>query len=299
MKMSDTSIKRSFGEKVFDICNTVFLITLGILTLFPILHVLAGSFSDKIPLINMQVTIWPKGFQLLNYEMVLNNKLFWTSFKNTLIIVFVGSAINMTLTVMTAYPLSKAYLKGRKHIILMILITMIFAAPQIPSYLIVRQLKMVNTLWALMIPNALSSFNMILCMTYFRSIPEELFEAARIDGMPEWKILFQIAVPVSIPMIVTLILFYSVGHWNSFYNAMLYISKQNLRPLQAYMYTLMSQFNAAGMENFSAAETTASDVTPEGLKMATIIVATTPIVVIYPFIQKYFIKGVMIGSIKE
>jgi len=292
-------IRKSTGEKIFDAFNIVFMIIIGLLTLLPLVHVLAGSLSDKIPLINMEVYLWPKGFQLLNYEMVLDNQLFWISFRNTLIIVVVGTTINMIMTLLTAYPLSKSYLKGRKKFLLIVLISMIFVAPQIPTYLVVRQLGMVNTLWSLMIPNAMSSFNMILCMTYFRSIPEELFEAARIDGMPEFKILWKIAVPVSMPMVVTLIIFYSVGHWNSFYYAMLYITKQKLRPLQAYMYTLMSQFTSAGMENFSATESSIFDVTPEGLKMATIIVATVPILIIYPFLQKYFIKGVMIGSIKE
>lgn len=296
--MSEYIIKKSMAEKVFDTFNMIFLTLFGFITLMPLIYVVAGSVSDKYALINMKVYLWPVGFQMENYKMVFNNQIFWNSFKNTVLIVIMGTTINMVMTVLTAYPLSKSYLQGRKYFMLMVVISMVFTAPMIPTYLVIKQLHLINTFGALVIPGALSSFNMILCMTFFRSIPEDLFEAARIDGMPEYKILWEIAVPVSLPMIMTLILFYAVGNWNSYYAAIMYISKQNLRPLQAFIYTLISQYNSAGMENLSIAEVN-TDLTPEGLKMATIIVATVPIVLVYPFIQRYFISGVMIGSIKE
>jgi putative aldouronate transport system permease protein len=296
--MGNYTIKKTSAERIFDISNITLLSIAGLVTLLPIIYVLAGSLSDKYALINMKVTLWPIGLQFENYKMVLKNDVFWNSFKNTIIIVFTGTTLNMLMTVLTAYPLSKGYLKGRKYFMLMIVITMVFSAPMIPTYLVVKQLGLIDTLGALIIPGALSSFNLILCLTFFKSIPEELFEAARIDGMPEIQILWKIAIPVSLPMIVTLTMFYAVGHWNAYSAAIIYITKQTLKPLQVFLYTLISQYNSAGMDNLDSAVMN-SELTPEGLKMATIMVATIPIVIVYPFIQKYFIKGAMLGSVKE
>lgn len=296
--MKVNTIDRTSGEKAFDLFNTIFLLCAGMITLFPVLHILAGSFSDKNALVHQKVFLFPVGFQLTNYTLVLNNEIFWNCFKNTVFIVIAGTAINMVMTVFTAYPLSKTNLRGRKAYMLMVIISMIFVPPMIPTYLVVRQLGLLNTLWALIIPGAISSFNMILCMTFFRSIPEELYEAARIDGMPEFKIVWKIAVPLAMPIIVTLILFYAVGHWNAYGAALIYITKPNLRPLQAYLFNLISSYDSIGMENVPVTEIM-SNVTPEGLKMASIIVATAPIVILYPFIQQYFIKGAMLGSLKD
>lgn len=296
--MNYIKVGRKPGEKAFDVFNAIFLILIGAITLFPVLHVLAGSVSDKNALIHSKVMLLPVGFQTVNYKLVLSNNLFWNCFKNTLFIVFTGTSLNILLTVLTAYPLSKMYLKGRRLFMVLVVISMIFVPPMIPSYLVVKQLKMINTLWSLIIPSAMSSFNMILCLTFFKTIPEELYEAARIDGMPEFKILWKITIPLSVPIMATLILFYAVGNWNAYAASLMYITKPNLRPLQAYLYTLISTYDTSGMQNITVLETS-SDVTPEGLKMATVIVATLPIVVLYPFLQKYFIKGVMLGSLKD
>lgn len=291
-------IKQSTGERVFDIFNIAFLALFALATLAPFLHILAASFSDKHALVNMQVTFWPIKPQFDNYDMVLNNKMFWNSYKITIILVVLGTVIQMFMTLITAYPLSKRYLPGRKYFMLAIVFTMIFHAPMIPSYLVIKQLHLIDTLWALIIPGALSSFNMILCITYFKSIPDELFEAARIDGMPEFQILWKIALPISKPIIVTLILFYAVGTWNSYYGGLMFITKQSLKPLQVFMYNLIAQSSYNGMDEVQQRELV-SNITPDGLKMAAIIVASLPIITVYPFIQKYFIKGAMIGSLKE
>lgn len=290
-------IKTSVGEKLFDALNAMLLIVFCLLVLLPLMHIVAGSLSTTNSLIHSEVSFWPVGFNLDNYILVFQNRVFWRAFGVTIYVVTVGTLLNMVLTILTAYPLSKMYLKGRKWFMLIVIFTMILQAPMIPSYLLVRALGMLNSLWSLIIPGALSAFNMILCMTFFRSLPEELFEAARVDGMSEYRVVWRIAMPLSLPIVVTLLLFYAVAHWNNYSSALLYITDPKLRPLQLYLYMLLSQYNANDSQSFMSNLT--QDISPQGLQMATIVVATVPILLIYPFIQKYFIKGSMIGSLKE
>lgn len=287
----------TFGEKVFDALNYIVLLIACAAVMLPFLYIIASSLSSPEALIRGEVTFWPKGLNLTNYQVVMENKVFWRSFGITLFIVIVGTAVNMFMTVVTAYPLAKQGLKGKNIILLLIVFTMIFQAPMIPTYLIVKNLHLLNTVWALIIPGAISAFNMFICLTFFRSLPEELFEAARVDGMKEFSILWRIAVPLSTPIMVTLILFYAVSHWNNYFSALLYINDFKQRPLQLYLYNLIAQFNM----NEEMASLVESNVvlSPQGLQMATILVATVPILLVYPFIQKHFIKGALIGSIKE
>jgi putative aldouronate transport system permease protein len=290
-------IKQTFGENLFDTMNVLFLGLMCLVVLVPFLHIAAGSFSSTNALIHSQVKIWPVHFNVDNYIKVMQNMAFWSSFKISIIITVLGTALNMFLTVIMAYPLSKAGLKGRKFFMLMIIFTMIFSAPLIPSYFVVKSFGMLNTIWALIIPSALSVFNMILCYTFFRNLPEELFEAARVDGMSEYGILFRIALPLSLPILVTLTLYYAVGHWNNYSASLIYITKPALRPLQLYLYSMIAQGNL-GDVNSTVNELATLDTSPEGLKMATILVATVPIMLVYPFIQKHFIKGTLVGSVK-
>jgi putative aldouronate transport system permease protein len=291
-------IKRSIGERIFDTFNILLLSLVSIAVLVPVLHVIAGSFSSTNALIHSKVFLWPIEFNLDNYILVLQNDVFWNSFKISVIIVVVGTALNMVLTLLTAYPLSKKYLRGRNFFILFIVFTMIFQAPMIPVYILIKNLGMLNSLWSLIIPSALNAFNLIICITFFRSLPEELFEAARVDGMSEYRILWQIAAPLSMPIIVTLLLFYAVMHWNSYFAALIYITDRRLYPLQLYLYNLLAEANT--MDNFRNVSSLVTwDTSPQGLQMATIVVATAPIVMIYPFLQKHFIKGALIGSLKE
>lgn len=290
-------IRKSPAEKTFEIANILFLLVMCAVMLIPILHVVAGSLSSKNALTHSQVGIWPVQWTVENYKVVFTNTTFWRAFGVSVFLVVAGTIINILMTVITAYPLAKTGLKGRRAVMLFIIFIMIFSAPLIPSFLVVKALGLLNTIWALIIPGALSAFNMILCLTFFRSLPEELFEAARVDGMNEYRILFRIAIPLSVPILVTLLLFYAVGHWNSYYSAMLYISNAALRPLQLYLYSIVAQASMADLSG--SAEDVMMDLSPQGLQMATIIVATVPIVLIYPFIQKHFIKGALIGSLKE
>lgn len=289
-------IKSSLGEKLFDLFNVIFLLLISFAVLIPLVHVAASSFSSKNALIHSQVKLWPVGFNFDSYLVVFQNEQFWRSFLISVVIVLGGTLINMVLTLLTGYPLSKIWLRGRKVILLFIVFTMIFQAPIIPTYLVVKSLGMINTLWALMIPVALSAFNLLLCITFFRSLPEELFDAAKVDGMSEYGIVWRIVVPLSLPIIVTLLLFYAVSHWNNYFTAMLYITKLELRPLQIYLYSLIAQANVN--DTVGSASEISMNVMPQSIQMATIIVATVPILLIYPFIQKHFIKGATLGSIK-
>jgi len=291
-------IKQSLGERIFDLFNILLLLLTCAAVLLPLIHVIAGSLSTTNALIHSEVMFWPVGFNFDNYVLVFQNETFWRAFGITVFVVVVGTVINMAFTIFTGYPLSKSYLKGRQGIMLFIIFTMIFQAPMIPAYLLVKELGMMNSLWALIIPGALSAFNMILCITFFRGLPEELFEAARVDGMSEYNIVTKIALPLSLPIIVTLTLFYSVAHWNNYYSALLYINDADLRPLQLYLYNLLAQYDTSDSQSYMTSTVT-WDVSPQGLQMATIIVATVPILLVYPFVQKHFIKGAMLGSLKE
>ncbi|SDX93077.1 carbohydrate ABC transporter permease [Paenibacillus sp. CF384] len=290
-------IRRSAGERLFDISNIIFLALACVTVIVPILHVLASSFSSTQALIHAKVSLWPVDFNVDNYKAVLNNDSFWRSFGISVFIVVVGTLINMAVTVLMAYPLSKSYLRGRNVIMLMIVFTMIFYPPMIPVYLVVKWLGIINTVWAMILPVALAQFNLLICLTFFRSLPEELFEAARVDGMSETRMVWRIAVPLSKPIMMTLGLFYAVYHWNNYYSALLYVTKASLRPLQLYLYNIIAKSEMNEM--LANVAETATTLSPQGLQMATIIVATVPIVIIYPFIQKHFIKGALIGSIKE
>ncbi len=288
---------RTIGEKWFDLFNAALLVLLSACVLVPLLHVVAGSLSSSYALTHAQVKLWPVELNLNNYFLVIKNTLFWNAFKITVIVVLLGTTINLALTTITAYPLSKPDLKGRKLLMLLIVFTMIFNAPMIPTYLIVKALGMINTIWSLIIPTAISAFNLILCITFFRNLPAELFDAAKVDGLSEYGIVWKIVVPLSAPILVTLLLFYAVGHWNNYATPLLYITDADLRTLQLYLYVLVAQNNT----NDALANSGGLDlinISPQGLQMATIVTATLPIAIIYPFLQKHFMKGALLGSVK-
>jgi putative aldouronate transport system permease protein len=287
--------KRSWGERLFDSFNFILLTALSLAALFPILHVVAGSFSSVNAILHSKVVLWPVEPTLDHFRLVAQTGTFWRAAGMTIMVVLVGTLINMVLTVIGSYPLSKLYLRGRRAVLLFIIFTLIFHAPLIPVYLLVKNLHMLNTFWALVIPGAISAFNMILCITFFRGLPEELFDAAKVDGMNDYRIVAQIVVPLSKPILVTLLLFYAVGHWNSYMTPLLYINDRNMQTLQMYLYSLM----AGSTSDIAAAAESSATLVPKAIEMATIVLATAPIVVLYPFMQKHFVKGATLGSVKE
>lgn len=288
-------MKESKSRRAFTIFNYIFLSLLGLVMLLPFLHVLAGSFSSGNAIIQGKVTIFPVEFNFLNYQAVLNDIAMWKSFGISVFVTVVGTTINLLLTALMAYGLSKQNLKGRSLLILIVLFTMIFHAPMIPSYLVVKELGMLNTLWSIMIPNAISAFNLIILMSFFQSIPKDLIESAKMDGCGEYRTWWKIVLPLSMPAMTTVGLFYAVGHWNGYFNSLMFIREPNLFPLQVKLRKLLVESDAEAM--MQSVELSLSSI--EGIKMAAIMVATLPILFIYPFIQKYFAKGAMLGSIKE
>jgi putative aldouronate transport system permease protein len=291
-------LRGSIGEKSFDVLNVILLLVVSLAAMIPILHVVAGAFSSSQAIIENKVSIWPVDVTLENFSIVASTDAFWKALWMTIKILLIGTSLNMFLTILTSYPLSRPYLRGRKIIFLLIIFTMIFQAPMIPMYLVVKSFGMINTIWSVIIPGAISAFNLMLCVTFFRSVPEELFDAARVDGMGEYRVVWNIVVPLSKPIIMTLLLFYAVGHWNSYIGPLIYLNDKSMQTLQLYVYALISRGRSNDLLGSTSSEA-AMTLLPEALEMATIVLATAPIVIIYPFIQKYFIQGATLGSIKE
>ncbi len=290
-------IKRSKSEQVFNVFNIVLMLVLMIVTLYPLIYVLFASVSDASRLMQHSgLLIKPLGFNLASYKAVIQNPLIISGYTNTIIVVVGGVIVSMLLTILGAYVLSRKNLYWGKAISMLIIFTMFFGGGLIPFYLLVKNLGMLNSLWSLILPSALSTYNMMIMRTAFVSIPPALEEAAEIDGANPMVILFKILVPLTIPTIAVLILYYAVSNWNSWFNAMLFMQKKEKWPLQLVLRDLLIQNQTDDMltgvgaaDRFSVSET---------IKYATIIVSTLPILCLYPFLQKYFLKGVMVGSIK-
>jgi putative aldouronate transport system permease protein len=290
--------RSSMGRRVFTRVNAVLLTLVTVSTLYPFIYILSMSVSEQRAVMAREVWLLPKGFSLASYYLVFENKEIWQVYGNTLWNTVVGTGINLLLTVMGAYALSRKEFAVRNSIMFYIAITMFFSGGLIPSFLLVNNLGLYNTRWAMVIPGAVNAWNLIIARTYFQSsLPDSLPESAKMDGCTDFGILFRIVLPVSLPIIAVLTVFYSVGHWNAWFNALLYLSDETLHPLQLYLRKILimnSPDMLQGMED--AFERVAYAVQ---LKYASIIVATLPILCIYPFVQQYFVKGVMLGAIKE
>jgi putative aldouronate transport system permease protein len=288
----------SVKDRVVDILIYL-IIALAVLTcILPFLHVVSLSLSDNGAAISRKVTLWPVGFNLQAYKMVMLDKAMIRSLWLTVLMTAAFTAIGMFLTILAAYPLSKRNLKGRYWIMMLFIITLYFNAGIIPNYVLIHQLGFINTLWALILPLALSPFNMIIMRTFFmNTIPESLEEAATLDGCSQVGILMRIVLPLSKPVLATLALFYAVGRWNAYSDTLFYITKFSMYTLQQKLYNLV---NTAGATVDAISQEAGGDqaVTPEVIRAACIIFATMPILIVYPFVQKYFVKGVMIGAVK-
>lgn len=287
------AIKRPSGERVFSYFNTLFLIFVSFLTLFPFLHIVAKSFSEEAYVLAKDVVLWPVGFTTSSYSYVLGNPRFIRAFGVSVYVTVVGTALNMLLTTITAYPLSKRRMPGKSIIMFMYVFTMMFNGGLIPTYLLVRNLGLINRLWALILPVAVIPFNMIILKNFFMSIPDSLEESAVIDGATQLRILFTIIVPLSLPAMATVGLFYAVGHWNQYFSALIYLSDRALYPLQLYLREIIIEDGAQLVDAEAL-----MDVAPISVRGATIVAATVPILLVYPFVQKYFVKGIMIGAVK-
>lgn len=287
-------IKKSMAETSFDIVNACFMLFVLFITLYPFWYVLVSSFSSMGHLIKNGFVFWPDGLHWDAYKQVFKNSLIPTAYRNTLIITLGGTTLSMLLTMMGAYVLSLKKLPGRTVLTLYFVFTMLYSGGLVPTYLVVSGLGMIDTLWALILPNVINTYNMILMRNFFQSVPDALFEAASIDGESIPGYLFHILLPLSGATIATITLFYSVSYWNSYFNSLIYIRNNKLWPMQ----TVLRQVLQTNMYSSMMYDDGTQSVAEETLKNAMIVVAVLPILCVYPFVQKYFVRGVMVGSLK-
>ena len=282
---------------VFDIVNTIAMLIFAVVMVYPLWYVLVASFTDYKELMrNSGMLIWPKNPTVAAYDMAFKNPSIVTSYANTIFVVVVGTLLNLVMTSIAAFFLTRRDVKWQKPIYILIIITMYFNGGMIPMYFTVRDLGLENSLWSLIIPSALSTFNLILMKSSLENMPPSLEEAAEIDGAGIWSVLFKIILPLSKATLAVIGLYYAVGHWNAWFNALLYIKDREKFPLQLILREILLQNQTqdmGGAGNYSEA-----NMIGESIKYAVIIIATVPILCIYPFLQKYFIKGVMVGAVK-
>ena len=289
--------KKSAGEKTFDVFNYIFLTVILIVTLYPCYYVLAASVSDPLEIFNANgIILYPKGFNIGSYKEVMHSAQIWTGYRNTIFYVVAGTLLSLFLTVSAGFSLTRKGLPGRNLLTLGMLFTMYFSGGLIPMYLVVKGTMLLDTPLAMILPNAVNTMNLIITISYFRGIPESIEEAAKIDGASDIKILKDIMLPLAKPIIAVRTLYYMVEIWNNFFSAMMYLDNRKLYPLQLILREILLQNKT---ENIVASGTSGDAAAyAENVKYATIVVSTVPILCVYPFIQKYFVKGVMIGSVK-
>lgn len=290
---------RNMSDRMFHIFNVCIMSVLFIIFAWPLWFVVIASVSDPGAVWNGQVFLFPVGFNLDGYKEVLNYTDVWVGYRNTIFYTIAGTTINIIMTICAAYPLSRKDFPPRNALMLLFMFTMYFNGGLIPTYLVVKNLHMVNTPWALMIPNAISIFNVIIARTYFvNSIPDTLQEAAELDGANTLQYLVKIVLPLSKPIIAVISLYYGIGHWNSFFNALIYIKDKNLMPLQMFLRDILISNQNLSSDMLEGLEATYRLQLAETMKYGLIVIATVPVLCIYPFVQKFFIKGVMIGAVK-
>ncbi len=285
--------------ELFDVINYLLIGLACLCMLYPFVNVAAVSVSSYTAFISNPMMIWPTDFNLEAYKEIMRHPILWRSYLNTIIVTAAGVTIGVFLYLITAYPLSKKHLRGRKLFMLLIVFTMLFNGGLIPNFYLIRSLGLLDSLWALILPALFSGFSLILMKNYMEHLPEELEEAARIDGASEPYILFRIFFPLSMPIVATLGLFAAVGYWNNFFNAVVYIRSVENWPLMLFLREIiegskMKEISTGG----NAAELGAGTVPTETLKYATLMIVMLPILCVYPFLQKFFVKGIMLGSVK-
>lgn len=298
--MNIKSIRLSNGDRVFTAINYVVLLLFTLSVLYPLLYVLSASFSSSSAVMSGRVWLWPVEPTLAGYKAVLEYKYIWVGFANSLFYAGVGTIVNVVFTIMAAYPLSRNDFEGRNVFMMLFVFSTMFSGGLIPSYLLVKDLGLLDSRWALIIPSALSVWNAIMMRTYFKSsIPNELLEAAQIDGSSDIRFVTRIVVPLSGPIIAVIALFCAVGYWNQYFSAVIYLSSKDLYPLQVVLRDILIQNEV----NISMLSSSITDIVErnglrELLKYSLIVIASAPVLIVYPFVQKHFVKGIMIGSLK-
>lgn len=288
--------KKGIGERLFDGFNYVILTLILLACLYPCWYVLVRSVSDPIKMASNALSFWPRGFSIESYKEVFNYKLLWASYANTIFYVIVGTTVSVMLTVSSAFGLTRKGLPGKNILMMLILFTMYFSGGMIPMYLLIKTIGLLNNPLVMIIPGAISTYNLIVVMSYMRGLPDSLEEAAKIDGAKDLTILFKIIIPLSKPVIAVIALYYMVGKWNDYFTGLLYLSDKRWYPLQIVLRQILIQQDTSMSSAIS--QSGSAEAYAENMRYATIVVSTVPILCVYPFIQRYFVKGVMIGAVK-
>ncbi|MEU6727628.1 carbohydrate ABC transporter permease [Nonomuraea wenchangensis] len=289
------TLDRTRGYRVFQGINAVILTGVVIVTLYPFVNIVARSFSEERYIVGGQVNLVPRGFNIETYKLVVSDPMFWTNYRNTVVYTVVATAIAMFLTTCYAYVLSKKHLKGRTFLIWVAVFTMIFSGGLIPNYVLVNSLGLTDTIWSVVLPNAVSVFNLLVMKTFFEGLPRDLEEAAAIDGLNTYGVLWRIVLPLSKAVIATMVLFYAVSFWNSWFTAFLYLNDGDLFPVTIYLRNLIAGATGAEAAGAGIAEASAA---AANIQAVTIMLTVLPILAVYPFVQRYFVSGVMLGAVK-
>ncbi|SEO32665.1 carbohydrate ABC transporter permease [Paenibacillus sp. OV219] len=292
-------VDRSLGKRIFTGINSLIFILFSLSCIIPMVHVLAISLSKSTAVTAGKVTFWPVEFSTKSYEYILKNSEFWNAMGISVERVILGVLISMILTILAAYPLSKGKLhfKHQSFFAWYLVVTMLFSGGLVPSYMIVRNTHLLDTIWALVIPSAISVFNVLLLSNFFRNIPKEVEESAFIDGAGHVRILMSLYLQLSMPIIATLVVFAAVSHWNAWFDGIIYMSNQKSYPLQSYLQTILLDSNSRVITRENAE--LMSRVSDRTIKASQVFIAAIPILFVYPFMQKYFVSGMMIGAVKE
>lgn len=298
-KKASLLIRDSMGDRVFMAIVYIMLVVIFLLVLVPLVYVVSASFSSPAAVVAGDVWLWPVDPTLKGYEAVFKNPKIGTGFLNSFIYMFCGTVINLVMTMFCAYPLSRKEFRARNVLTAVFVFTMYFSGGMMPTYLVVQKLGLIDTRWVMILPVAMSVWNVILCRTYIvSSIPDSLYEAASIDGCTPFKFLLRVCVPLSTPILAVLALYYGVGHWNAYFNALIYLNSTRLQPLQIVLREILVLNKVDPAMIADARELSAKQGLTDLLKYSAIVVASVPVMCIYPFVQKYFVKGIMIGAVK-
>lgn len=289
------SIRPTRGYRVFQVFNAAVLTVVVVVTLYPFVNIIARSFSSEQEIRAGNVSLWPRGFDLTTYRHVMSDSTFWINYRNTVVYTAVATVISLVLTTSYAYVLSKRRLKGRGLLVGIAVFTMFFNGGLIPNYVLVSSLGLRNTLWAIVLPNAISVFNLLVMKAFFESLPEEMEEAAQVDGSTTYGTLWRIVLPLSKAVLATMVLFYAVSFWNSWFAGFLYMDRLDLFPVTVYLRNLIA--GATAGSDRSTASDTALQIAAS-IQAVTIVLTMLPIMLVYPFIQRYFVSGVMLGAVK-
>ena len=292
-------IERTLSRRVFRIMNGFFFVVAGSICLIPLIHILAMSLSTSVSVSSGKVSLWPVDFTLKSYEYVINKDEFWRGISISGVRVVLGVAVNMAMTILAAFPLSKSVgeFRAKNVFVWLFIFTMLFSGGMIPTYMVVRYTGLLDSIWSLILPGAVPVFNVILLMNFFRAVPRELEESAFMDGAGYLTVLTRIYLPVSLPAIATLVVFTMVGHWNAWFDGMIYMSDSRNYPLQTYLQSILVSANVKLMTKAQASLLRL--ISDRTLKAAQVFIAAIPILMVYPFLQKYFVAGMTLGSVKE